>query len=132
VVVPEQWPEGRSVVVAYDGSLQAARALSAFREAGIHGEREVHVVTVDPEAKSAALVAERAIDYLRLHGISARPHPAATTAAPAEAILKAVHDLGADLLVMGAYGQPVLKDFFLGSATRSLLRESQVPIFLFH
>ena len=30
VAVPREPPEGESVLVAYDGSLQAARALAAF------------------------------------------------------------------------------------------------------
>jgi nucleotide-binding universal stress UspA family protein len=33
---------------------------------------------------------------------------------------------------MGAYGQSSLRDFFLGSVTRSLLEESPAPLFLSH
>ena len=40
--------------------------------------------------------------------------------------------LKAGLLVMGAYGQPVLREFFLGSVTRTILEESPVPLFLYH
>jgi nucleotide-binding universal stress UspA family protein len=34
--------------------------------------------------------------------------------------------------VMGAYGQPALREFFLGSVTRRMLTECPVPLFLFH
>lgn len=132
VVVPESWQAGRSVVVAYDGSLQAARALSAFRDAGLHRTREVHVVSVHSDWKEAAKIAERAIDFLRFHDVKATAQPLASSDPPAEAILDKVRELEADLLVMGAYGQTTLREFFLGSATRSLLRKSQVPMFLFH
>jgi nucleotide-binding universal stress UspA family protein len=33
---------------------------------------------------------------------------------------------------MGAYGQPRIREFFLGSVTQTLLKESPVPLFLYH
>ena len=51
---------------------------------------------------------------------------------PAEVILEQVRRLKAGLLVMGAYGQPALREFFLGSVTRKVLEESPVPLFLYH
>jgi nucleotide-binding universal stress UspA family protein len=33
---------------------------------------------------------------------------------------------------MGAYGQPTMHEFFVGSVTRSMLVESPVPLFLSH
>jgi nucleotide-binding universal stress UspA family protein len=33
---------------------------------------------------------------------------------------------------MGAYGQPVLREFIVGSATRKALEECPVPLFLYH
>ena len=51
---------------------------------------------------------------------------------PAEVILETVRMVDAGLLVMGAYGQPVLREFFLGSATRTMLEKSPVPVFLYH
>ena len=40
--------------------------------------------------------------------------------------------VGSRLRVMGAYGQPILREFFLGSMTRTLLKESPVPVFCYH
>jgi nucleotide-binding universal stress UspA family protein len=47
-------------------------------------------------------------------------------------ILERARQLGARLLVMGVYGQPRLREFFIGSATRTVLRASTVPLFLYH
>jgi len=33
---------------------------------------------------------------------------------------------------MGGYGQPTLREFFIGSVTRNLLAQSPVPLFLYH
>jgi len=132
VAVPETLGEGESVVVAYDGSLQAARALSAFEASGLGLSREVHVVSIAEGHKDAARHAERAVGFLRLHGIEAVAHPVDTHVPTAEAILHKARHLGAGLLVMGAYGQPVLREFFLGSVTRKVLEESPVPVFCYH
>ncbi len=60
VVVPATpFPDG-PIVVGYDGSLQAARALAAFQATGLRESREVHVVSVDASASTAAQHAERA------------------------------------------------------------------------
>jgi nucleotide-binding universal stress UspA family protein len=41
---------------------------------------------------------------------------------PGETIENQLADSGAHLLVMGAFSQPWLKQFFFGGATRTLLR----------
>ena len=51
---------------------------------------------------------------------------------PAAVLLEQVRRLAAGLIVMGAYGEPVLREFFLGSVSRTLLKESPVPVFLAH
>jgi nucleotide-binding universal stress UspA family protein len=40
--------------------------------------------------------------------------------------------MGADLLVMGAYGHSRWRELVLGGVTRSLLREMTVPVLLSH
>ncbi len=60
------------------------------------------------------------------------PCPLASTAAPAEVILEQLKPCDARLLVMGAYGQSALREFFLGSVTRTLLCACPVPVFLSH
>jgi nucleotide-binding universal stress UspA family protein len=132
IAVPDSLGEGTSVVVAYDGSLQASRALAAFEAAGLATDRTVHVITADPDAGDAERNLERAIQYLRSHDIEAAPHRLERAKAPAEAILSLLPRVNAGLVVMGAYGQPILKEFFIGSATLTMLDRSPVPLFLFH
>ena len=132
VVVPgEPVPDG-PIVVAYDGSLQAERALSAFEATGLAGVGPVHVVSVDAEPDEATRLAEHARQFLALHGAPAMAHALTSTAPPAVVLLEEARRLNAGLLVMGAYGQPVLREFFLGSATRSLMADCPIPMFLYH
>jgi nucleotide-binding universal stress UspA family protein len=132
VTAPERPSSGSAVLVAYDSSLQAARALQAFQASGLHEGQKLHIVSVAENHVEAARHAGRAAEFLRFHEIHAHVHPLCSSAPPAEAILDQVRRLNASLLVMGAYGQPTLREFFLGSATRTVLKESQVPLFLYH
>jgi nucleotide-binding universal stress UspA family protein len=49
-----------------------------------------------------------------------------------EALVQKVSDLGAGLLVMGAYGHARLREFILGGATRSVLAKMKCPVLLSH
>jgi nucleotide-binding universal stress UspA family protein len=123
---------GRTVMVAYDGSVQSARALHEFQNSGLAGSLPTVVVSVHPERGEAARAAERAIDYLRFHGIRADARAVASSEPPARVLLEEAKQRDSVLIVMGSYGQPVLREFFLGSVTRTLLAESPVPLFLYH
>jgi nucleotide-binding universal stress UspA family protein len=55
-----------------------------------------------------------------------------STIDPAEHLLSRLCDLGADLLVMGAYGHARVRELILGGVTRTMLEEMTVPLFLSH
>ena len=73
VAVPKTLGGGESVVVAYDGSLQAARALYAFEASGLDCSQTVHVVSIASDSKDAARHADRAVEFLR--STASRPPP---------------------------------------------------------
>jgi nucleotide-binding universal stress UspA family protein len=131
VTVPEKLDKGTSVLIAYDGSLQAARALQAFQATGLAMAQDIHVISVGDNHVEAARHADRAVEFLRFHDIKAQPHVLAS-GSTGEVLLEQVHRLHAGLLAMGAYGQSTLREFFLGSVTRSMLKKSPIPMFLYH
>ncbi|WP_435005456.1 universal stress protein [Tundrisphaera lichenicola] len=132
VVVPESAGEGDSVIVAYDGSLQAARALYAFEASGLGQGREIQVLSVSDEKKTALRHADRAIEFLKSHGMEANPSPVESGGSPGDVLLEMIRLSDPGLIVMGAYGQPGLREFFLGSTTSTLLKKGTIPMFLFH
>jgi nucleotide-binding universal stress UspA family protein len=132
VAVPETPRAGDNVVLAWDGSAQAARTLQAFQGLGLHRPHAIHVVCVHPDLTEANRCAGRAMDYLRFHEIAAFSHPVAGSESAADAILEQVNALNAGLLVMGAYGQSTLREFLFGSVTQNVLDRSPVPVFLYH
>ncbi len=134
VIVPPQAvrTEEGEILVAYDGSLQSARALYAAVFSVLGSDVKVHVVSVAPARTDAEQAADAALAFLRLHQVDTIAHPIESRDVPAAVLLDQVGRLGAGLIVMGAYGEPVLREFFLGSVSRTLLKESPVPVFLAH
>jgi nucleotide-binding universal stress UspA family protein len=132
VTVPERLLKGTCVVIAYDGSPQADRAIQAFQSLGLKGEDEVHVVSIHNELATAARMAKQVVDFLTLHGVRAAAHPLRPVSTVKKIILAKVDDFQAHLLVMGAYGRSMWREFVLGSTTTSILGASPVPLFLCH
>jgi nucleotide-binding universal stress UspA family protein len=48
------------------------------------------------------------------------------------ALLRKAHELGADMLVMGAYQHTPLREFLLGGVTRHVLNHAHLPVLLRH
>jgi nucleotide-binding universal stress UspA family protein len=126
--VPEPAEAAAAALIAYDGSLQAAKALQLFVANGLAGERELHLLVVADDGQP---IAGRAVEFLTSHGLAVQPHVEAGDHA-ADRILHWARATSAGIVVMGAYGRPRLREFIFGSVTRSILRQTTVPLFLYH
>lgn len=136
LVVPEKGlPAGfpKKVLVAWNGSREAARALSDAVPL-LARAKSVIVFTAGPAGDEGPLhSATAAVRYLARHGIAAEPlHVAASDDRVGEAILARAKKAGADLIVMGAYGRPRFAELVLGGATRAILRNAGVAVLMSH
>ena len=138
LIAPPGWKGdkvGQRVVVAWDASREATRALSEA-QAILAGADQVTVVTVDakpkmfghgdfPGTQIAAHLSRRglATDVRNVDGAGR---------APALAILEEATALNADLVVMGGYAHSRLRDLVFGGATKDMLRAATVPVLLAH
>ena len=122
-----------SVVLAWDGSRQAARAMADALPI-MKLAREVRVLTVVKEKPEAtAGLGKDVVRHLGLHGINAVADEVDIghrKIGPAISDFVKAH--AADLLVMGGYGRSKLREFILGGATQHLLQEPHVAIMLSH
>lgn len=133
VAVPDGPENGRGILVSYDGSLQAARALHALVASGLSTLGDIRILSVDAESEDAADEhAGRAVDYLAVHGIDAARQPKVTDESLGPLIVEQAQRQGVEMIVMGAYGRSRLAEFFLGSVTSRVIDESPLPVFLFH
>lgn len=117
-------------LVAWNGSSEAAHALR-FAPPMLERASAVHVVTVVEDVIDFPSIDP--CEYLARHGIGAELHEWSLQGrAVAEAICDAVLALGANYVVMGAYGHTRAREAVLGGATRNMLDMSEVPLLLGH
>jgi len=120
------------VLISFDGSSAARRALTSFAESGLVGQREVHVATVDDDGADAWEMANRALQMLKALNVYAKLHNVVSPLSIADALLELRCKLGAGMMVMGAYTSLRLKALIWGSVTRELIEKTEVPLFLHH
>jgi nucleotide-binding universal stress UspA family protein len=132
LVVPPGPPvEGGGVLVGYDGSIPAMRAIQLFALLGLAGEMPVRVLSVADTRAEAQRMADEAAGYLRAHDVAAEAL-ALEGARPVDALLTEAAAMPASLLVMGAFEHTGLRTLFTGSATRRLLHAAPCPVFVAH
>ncbi|MCK5623626.1 MAG: universal stress protein, partial [Alphaproteobacteria bacterium] len=122
---------GRKVLVAWNGSREAARAVSDAMPI-LESADSIEVFAVEPNGIGGMPGADIA-QHLARHGLKAI---AAKTAGldieVGDVLLNQVADSGADLVVMGAYGHSRMRELVLGGATRHILGHMTVPVLLSH
>lgn len=116
------------VVVAWDGSAQAARALASALPI-LTRSAQVTVVT-SQEARGNDQELEEVTAYLACHGIRAGHRVVMQYPSVAESLLAAA--VGSDILVMGGYSHSRLREMILGGVTRYMLERAALPLFLAH
>jgi len=115
------------IVVAWDGTAQATRALAASLPFLARAER-ITVVTSQEPGDDVDL--QEVPAYLAWHGITADARAISQHPSVGEALNEAARD--ADLLVMGGYSHSRLRELILGGVTRYMLEKATMPLLLAH
>ncbi len=124
---------GKRIMVAWKSKREAARAL-ADAAAFMQDAEHVAVVTVDAKPNGDGAGPGRDIcRHLARRGVEVELRNADGLGRSSEdALLEEARHIGADLIVMGGYGQSRLREFVFGGVTRALTRTSPVPLLLSH
>jgi nucleotide-binding universal stress UspA family protein len=126
---------GRRVLVAWDGSGEAVRALNDALPL-IRSADEVTVMIVRSRARDlepASTSMERIVRHLARHGITARTAQALNIGSTiSDELLSRSVDLAADLIVAGAYHHSQLRETLLGGVSRELFRHMTLPVLMAH
>ena len=124
----------RNVVIAWKAGRESARAVFDALPILLAAEK-VHILEIRERGhKADALAPDTTIAAsLARHGIK----PSVRTSVIADIsvgddILSRLSDLGADLLVMGAYGHSRMREFVFGGTTRHIARHMTVPTLFSH
>jgi nucleotide-binding universal stress UspA family protein len=125
---------GSNVVIAWDGSREAVRALhdamplmrDAARISIVECEVDLARASHHPNAQAAQLVLER-------HGFQAFSNVEILgSESVTDLLLECVHHRGADLLVAGLYHHSRLREYIFGGVSRELLHRCPIALLVSH
>jgi nucleotide-binding universal stress UspA family protein len=137
LIIPQKGSlaEIKSVVVGFNATREATRALFDGLPL-LRSAKDVRVVWVDPyKERSVAgeVPGAEAAAALARHGVRATAEGLAAGGINAgEALLLHVSDLGAELLVVGAYAHSRMREYIFGGATQHVLAHANVPVLMSH
>jgi nucleotide-binding universal stress UspA family protein len=127
-ISPMKFREVRRLVLAYDGSERASRAMRAAAEFASGLGTPIAVVTVARDQKPGERTLEEARKYFEPYSLPAEFKLLSGHAN--EEIIKFIREYEADLLFIGAYGHSRIIEMVLGSTTEYVLRNAPCPVFL--
>lgn len=128
---PVSGPLGVKVAVAWNGSAESARAVATTLPI-LASADQVFLLSV-ATGSGTALGPETLRDHLSDHAIEAEISSFnAKGSEVGQALLQATKDAGADLLIMGAYGQSRRRELVMGGVTQHVIDHADLPILLCH
>jgi len=117
-------------VIAWNGSREAARALSAALPL-LRLARAVEMVAI-AEVDKNGLEAEAAQEFLAWHEIKATVTRRKQQGSAAETLVDLVRGANAHLLIMGAYTHTRVREMVFGGVTQHVLTRADVPALMCH
>lgn len=123
-----------TIVAAWDGSAEAARA---FNDALIFLKEAARVVLLvgvaGPSDEEREPAIEDMVAHLQRHGVSAEILRVTIGEGDlGKKLLSQATELGADMIVMGAFHHSRWREFILGGVTLTMLEAAAIPLFMAH
>jgi len=135
------WPEqpregaiGTRILLAWDDSREASRA-AADALPLLQRASHVHALWADEgdlDADTARKKLDALYHWLHAHQVPCVAHIAQTKGGIVSTLNARASEIGADLIVMGAWGRPRWAERVLGGATHGVLHGLQVPVLMSH
>ncbi len=127
LAVPDYFREIHNVIIAYDGSISASRALQRFVHIANFSDLNIIIVTSSKDSAWAEDNTKRAKEYLMSYG--ALNVLTDYTQMEIVKVLQSSYFESSDLIVLGAHSQSI-KDIFIGSITKRLILEANKPLLI--
>jgi nucleotide-binding universal stress UspA family protein len=122
---------GKTILLAWNGTRESARAMHDALPM-LEKADKVVIYAVNESSEDHIPGADIAT-HLARHNVNAEAHhTVARDISVGDALLAAVSDYGADMMVMGAYGHSRVRELALGGATRDVLNTMTVPVMMSH
>lgn len=130
--IGQKKPAGGHVLLCWTNTREAARAMADALPL-FNSASEVTILTAGLDTPTDEYIGDDPARYLSAHGIRTEIRRSTSAGIDAgTAILNEASDIGADLIVMGAYGHSRLRETIMGGATRTVLRGMTAPVLMSH
>jgi len=130
LVVPAGGKLTNKILVAYDGSEAAQRALSAVAQFAQLQPSEVRVISVADEIDTADKALNEAKEFLTPYLLNVSYLVGFGSRKPWKEIIDQARNMEAGLIVIGAFGSNRLLELIFGSTTREVLMQATCPVLL--
>jgi nucleotide-binding universal stress UspA family protein len=128
LICPVPARELRRLVLAYDGSERACKAMHVAAELASSLDAKLTVLSVGRDAKAGEMRLAQARAYFAPYGLSVEFKHLAGNAA--QEIIAFIRTNSTDALFVGAYGHSRIVEMMVGSTTEQVLRNAPCPLFL--
>jgi nucleotide-binding universal stress UspA family protein len=132
IMVPEIPAKTNTIMVAYDGEIQSARALHMFLLLNLGKGKNLHIVNVNEDSKEGEDIISLPLKLCEVHGVPAKGKILQPKHSIAETLLEFSKEIKAEMIVLGAFGHTLIRDVFFGSCSKMMLKNSSVPLFIHH
>ena len=129
VVASRSFKPITKVLVAFDGSASAMKAIERMSKSPVFDELEITVLYVDNGSGRIGSRMDDAVAALEAAGLTATART--IKGEPDEALQQIVATEGFDLLVMGAYGHSRIRSLIIGSTTTAMVQAVKIPVLLY-
>lgn len=126
LLVPDEFNEPKSAMLAFDGSATAFRGVELIAQSPVLKGMPLHLVMVGTDTADRWEQLKKAEQMLSGLGVDITLAIRAGEVEPALHAYQEEHDI--DLLVMGAYGHSRIRQFLVGSTTTTMLKTAQKPM----
>ncbi|MGH1483566.1 MAG: universal stress protein [Geminicoccales bacterium] len=120
------------VVIGWNRSIQAGRGVSSALPFLLQA-KAVEIISVVTGAKRGPSADDLA-NYLTWHGVGSevKEIPPEEHRAVGDILLHTAEELGADMLITGAYSHSRLREMLLGGVTKHILSHAHLPVLMAH
>ena len=130
LVTPSEFQPITKILAAFDGSAVAGKALHEGIEMAQALNVPLLILTVRTSASGASAddIAETGLKLARAHNCAAAR--LVVEGRPSEQILAMAHHHSCNLIVIGAYGHSLIREWIIGSTTAHLIHQTDLPVML--
>ncbi len=133
IAVPKkEIKNNKKVLIAYDNTVSSSKAMKMFLRFYKTNPyaKKIYLLNVNEDLEQANKILDNAKKYFKSHKIKVELEKRAGK--PGKEILKFAKEKKVNMIVMGAYGESGISKLFFGHASRGVIDNGSIPVFVYH